>query len=152
MVNYFFEETLTMELDSLLSKVVRLRRVAADGAVAPHGVTGLQAMLLYELGLRKACSPTDLAHIVGTPAATLGGMLQGMERRGLLERTPTEDKRSHLLHLSEEGKKVERKSTEALEALFAQMYRGFDEADIKQLERYLERMWENLEDRKYGIY
>jgi DNA-binding MarR family transcriptional regulator len=85
--------------NSLASKVFERKLL---GAGYPYTHVGMLT-LVHILG---PITPRDLEAETGLPKATLRGRIQGLHRRGLIERLPNEaDARSHFLAVTPEGKK-----------------------------------------------
>jgi DNA-binding MarR family transcriptional regulator len=63
-----------------------------------------QAGLLRAVATQPGQSQQTLAHLLGTPASRLVGLVDGLERRGVLERRQNpQDRRLHALYLTEAG-------------------------------------------------
>jgi DNA-binding MarR family transcriptional regulator len=61
--------------------------------------------LLTLIDMFGPITPSDLEHETAIPKTTLRGRLQGLYRRGLIQRVPNpEDKRSHFVEVTAEGK------------------------------------------------
>jgi DNA-binding MarR family transcriptional regulator len=72
-----------------------------------HGLTGPQLAALREIERMQPVSTGVLAHEIQLGAATLTGILDRLEERGLIRRTRHEhDRRSVLLALTEEGQRL----------------------------------------------
>jgi DNA-binding MarR family transcriptional regulator len=63
-----------------------------------------ESRVMYELGQRRRPTATELGRELGLDAGYLSRILRGFEKRGLLERTPSDvDGRQQLLSLTEAG-------------------------------------------------
>jgi DNA-binding MarR family transcriptional regulator len=72
---------------------------------SPFSLT--QARVLYELAHREKPTATEVGNELGLDAGYLSRILSGFERRGFLEKTPSEaDGRQTLLALTKEGSKA----------------------------------------------
>jgi DNA-binding MarR family transcriptional regulator/predicted GNAT family acetyltransferase len=101
------------ELDQRIDTVRRFNRfytrqigVLHEGWLSsPFSLT--EARVLYELAHRERSTATDVANELGLDAGYLSRILSGFEKRGLLEKTPSEaDGRQTLLALTKEGSKA----------------------------------------------
>jgi DNA-binding MarR family transcriptional regulator len=81
---------------------------ALKGQVArENGLSTLQVRVLLHLMERdeEGWNNSSLAREFGLTRATMGGTMQTLEEKGLVERLPSEeDRRSYTLHLSEKGR------------------------------------------------
>src|SRR5262245_48502010 len=70
-----------------------------------------QFSVLVVIGANPGLRQNRLGEALAIQAANLVGMLDGLERRGLVERVPaTDDRRSRALHLTREGESVLRRA------------------------------------------
>jgi len=69
-----------------------------------HGITPVQYAALYAAQRDPGLDQRTLAATIGFDTSTIGGVIDRLERRGLIERhaSPT-DRRVRLLHVSAEG-------------------------------------------------
>ena len=69
----------------------------------PYSLT--EARILFEIASRDEATASDLSRELGLDPGYLSRILSGLERRGLIEKTPSEsDARRRLLSLTPEGK------------------------------------------------
>lgn len=69
----------------------------------PYSLT--EARILFEIASRSEVTASDLSRELGLDAGYLSRILSGLERRGLIEKTPSEsDARRRLLSLTSEGR------------------------------------------------
>lgn len=72
-----------------------------------EGRTGVEGHLLSYLRRYAPCPVGELNRVFGIKGATLTGVLDRLEAQGLLERRlAPEDRRSFLIHLSEDGRRA----------------------------------------------
>ena len=82
----------------------------------------------------------DLAAAIGCTRPTMTGVVDTLEKNGLVRREPNPlDRRSVLVTLTEMGKNLEG-STPDLEHMYASCCSGLSEAEFKQLGLLLERL------------
>lgn len=99
--------------------------------------------VLWEYG---QLSISEIGKYTSLAKTTLTGMLDRMERNGLVGRTP--DKRDHrqtFVTATEKAKKYRDKYNQTSDQMNAIFYNGFSESEIKQFEDTLERIIHNLE-------
>jgi len=106
-----------------------------------HGPLSLpQARILFEVGTRPDCVAVELMRLLGMDRGQLSRTLSGMERHGLLRRTPhPTDRRSRSLRLTEAGlellAELQLRSAEQVAGLLARL-------DPAQQERLIRAMTE----------
>ncbi len=78
-----------------------------DDALRPYGLTNGQFSLLMSLNRPEPVPMAPVASLLGMDRTTLTAALKPLERRGLVEIRPVAgDKRSRVLKLTDEGKKL----------------------------------------------
>jgi MarR family transcriptional regulator, lower aerobic nicotinate degradation pathway regulator len=69
-----------------------------------HGITPVQYAALYATTRQPGLDQRTLASTIGFDTSTIGGVIDRLERRGLIERrTSPTDRRVRLLHVTAEG-------------------------------------------------
>jgi len=108
---------------------------------------GAQGRILYVLWNHDAISIQELANRTGLANATLTSMLDRMEQKQLLERTPAPgDRRKCLIALTDKARALEVEYHAVCEQMTDLTYQGFSREEITQLEAYLERVLENVRE------
>lgn len=75
-----------------------------NGWARQHGLNYNELFTLYVLHKTGGCTPSYIAQFLSIPKQTVNSLLGRLEKRGMIERLPLEeDKRSCLIHLTEEG-------------------------------------------------
>ena len=137
-----------------LKRAYQATRHALEAQLQSKGVTAAQFDVLKLLllpgqnpglaseGLDQRAIQAEL----GITSATLTRLLAGMERRGLVSRSPhPQDSRSNRVHATAKSKQVFAKLMKEGEAEFnARVFQGFSDKETRVLTRLLERMAENL--------
>ena len=108
---------------------------------------GAQGRILYVLWNHDAISIQELADRTGLANATLTSMLDRMEQKQLLERTPAPgDRRKYLIALTGKARALEKKYHTVSKRMTDLTYKGFSQEEITRLEAYLDRMLENVRE------
>ncbi len=95
----------------------RLDRLEAQ-ALGQADLTAAQYMILANLHDKDGRPLGELAEVMRCSPSTITGVVDTMERKGLVARSPNpEDRRSHLLRLTPKGRAL-RRSTPELENFF----------------------------------
>lgn len=129
----------------LLATTAKAASRAFDDALASAG--GSQPMWLILISLIQARHRTqgELATAVGITGPTLTHHLTAMERRGLVARERTEDnRRVQRVSLTDAGREQFLRLREKAAAHDARLRAGFDDAELAQFRRFLERVAANL--------
>jgi DNA-binding MarR family transcriptional regulator len=117
-----------------------------DAAMAPHGVTADQFVVLNSLADTGSLTQKELATRTATDHNTLRAMLVLLERRGLVERRPhPDDGRARSTSLTAAGRTIHKKLWRAGEALRRDMIARMPEDDAANLLELLERFASALE-------
>ena len=132
-----------MELAGVARDVGR----AFDAALARAGGSRPMWLVLLSLKSRPTANQRELAAAVGIQDATLTHHLNGMETAGLVTRRRDPDnRRVHLVELTDDGEKLFHRLAEAAIAHDQRMRKGLTEAEIAQLADLLHRLAANVTD------
>jgi DNA-binding MarR family transcriptional regulator len=121
---------------------------AIDEEMAEHDLTGVQwgplLMLHYDLGSTAA----DLARIGCVDTGAMTRMLDRLEAKGLLRRSPCpNDRRVTQLELTAEGERLCREIPFGLARVSNRLVRGFTPEEFETLKDFLRRMQANVDRR-----
>jgi DNA-binding MarR family transcriptional regulator len=98
--------------DNVLLQMFRTTQAVRElmaAAVAGTGITSEQYAVLSTISVLRSASPTELAMRLRVPPTTISRHVADVVAAGLAVRAPhPSDRRSYLLELSEEGRKVVR--------------------------------------------
>ena len=110
---------------------------------------GAQGRILYVLWQQDGITISRLSAQTSLANTTLTSMLDRMEASGLILRRPSpEDRRAQLICLTEKARSLQADYDRLSEQMNQIYYQGFTEEEILLLERYLERILNNLEGRE----
>jgi len=129
----------------LVHEVARLfrRRFEDEGRI--HGVTLPQWRALAEIFRSERISQVALAGCIDTDPMTLSGILDRLEKRGLVERYPDpNDSRAKLARLTLEGAELVRTAKNVGRELYDHALSGLSEAERAALVAGLTRIRDNL--------
>jgi DNA-binding MarR family transcriptional regulator len=109
------------------------------------GIYPGQPPLLFILGKYDGISQKELAEKLSIKAATITVMLSRMEKAKLVERhTDSEDQRISRVYLTEEGRKMNVESREALKTIEEECFSNFTVEERVLLRRLFIQMRDNL--------
>ena len=116
------------------------------------GVTRGQPKILMYLRGHNGCMQRQMAEDCHMEPASVTGMLQNMEKRGLLRRESDEtDKRVQRVYLTQDGEALCAKVEQVMLRLDERLLEGFSEEERECLFAGLERLRENMQavEREY---
>lgn len=109
---------------------------------------GAQGSLLYILWQEDGIPIRELSRRSGLAVTSLTGMLDRMEAAGLIYRDRGDkDRRKVLIFLTDNARSLEKDYNEVTEEIENIYYKGFSEEEIDQCEKYLQRIFHNVEER-----
>ncbi|HEX8992963.1 MAG TPA: MarR family transcriptional regulator, partial [Anaerolineales bacterium] len=92
----------------MLSKAIQGVSAVFNEELKGHGITPRQFMLLAILWKTDGLCQTELARRAGIDKATMGGIIDRLEKAEFLERRPSpDDRRTHEVWLSHKGRCLE---------------------------------------------
>src|SRR5690606_23242749 len=95
------------QLEFLIVEVARLQLRVYNRRFAATGLNQSQVAALIHLDRDEVLSQTDLAHRHGKRKAAAGTLIDGLEGKGLVERTRSRtDRRLQLVSITDEGRAV----------------------------------------------
>ncbi|HVX72144.1 MAG TPA: MarR family transcriptional regulator [Devosia sp.] len=129
----------------LVHEVARLFRRRFEDEARSHGVTLPQWRVLAQIHKNEGISQVSLAGCIDTDPMTLSGILDRLEKRGLVERYPDpNDSRAKLARLSEDGETLVRTARNVGRELYDTALAGLDEAQRAEITNGLIHIRNNL--------
>jgi DNA-binding MarR family transcriptional regulator len=125
-------------------------RAFADATLAEAGLTdtirpGMGAVY-YALLEADGCPVKHLVETLGIPNGTLTGLLDGMEKGGLIQRLPDpNDGRAWQVYLTPQGKSLRQRMQQRHERVLEILQDGLSPEEALQLRRLLSRVLANME-------
>lgn len=133
------------QLEFLLAEVVRLQLRVYNGRFRATGLNQSQVAALIHLDRVEELSQTDLAARLGMRKAAAGALIDGLEGKGLVERTRSrEDRRLQLVSITDAGRRVVDEVDRMGEALGTGLRQGISREERAQLVSILQRLRANL--------
>ncbi|MDN4619033.1 MarR family transcriptional regulator [Paenibacillus sp. PsM32] len=119
--------------------------------LARHGLSPSKMRILVPLLLRKKpLLPSDLAEYSGVTRSTMTGLINGLEKDGLIRRGAHEDRRMTSIHLTDEGKQLIHSTLPVYMEQINQLMSHITEDEQKVLHRLLYKIQAGLETSKQG--
>ena len=133
------------EAERLLKRAHLSVRGRSDSLLADNGVTLPQVDVLGQLWRGQATCLRELGEQLGTQPATLKGVLDGLEKRGLVVRTTDSlDGRIKRLEVTKEGEDLKEQLTAVCETVQSRAFHGFTDEEVETLNGWLVRIVKNL--------
>ena len=133
------------QLEFLLAEVVRLQLRVYNGRFRATGLNQSQVAALIHLDRTEELSQTDLARRLGMRKAAAGTLIEGLEGKGLVERSRgRHDRRVQLVSISEAGRKVVDEVDHMAEQLGTEYRNGISREERAQLIAIIQRLRANL--------
>jgi len=141
--------TLDTRTGFLISQIKRVQGRVFQRLLQNSGVeafNGPQGTILYVLWQRDGVPIVELSQKTGLAKNTLTAMLRRMEESGLISRLASEaDRRQSLIVLTEKARGLQAQYDEVSQRMNDLFFDGFSQAEINQLDGYLERIAAHLE-------
>ena len=140
--------TMTERLNTLFMSIAFAGRASADDWVRNSGLTRQQGFALgfIEENQDRGVIARELAEMSGTTPASVASLLQGLEDRGYITRTPSpNDSRVKLLTVTAEGSRLIEGFEEEMSAAQVRLFSGLSSAEQEQLVTLLERIVETAD-------
>jgi MarR family transcriptional regulator for hemolysin len=130
-----------------LARAAREITRAFDDALADAGGSQPIWLVLISLKTRRLASQRELADAVGIREATLTHHLNAMDASGLItRRRDPENRRVHLVALTPAGEEAFFRMRTAALAFNARLRAGFEEEELAEFERVLDRLRANASE------
>jgi DNA-binding MarR family transcriptional regulator len=132
-------------LGYLVSEVAKLMKRRFEEEARVHGITLPQWRALAELSINHGMSQVELAGCIDTDPMTLSGILDRLEKRGLIERSPDpNDSRAKRAVATRAGQELMLDVRRVGATLYEHAVDGLSDKERKQIIDVLTRMKDNL--------
>ena len=141
------EGTNVLQPGFLIHDVARLRRTVFDQRLKPVGITRSQIWVLSNLSRHdgEGISQVELARLLDMGKVTLGGLIERLEQRGLVERVADKvDRRAKRVKMSFEGKTLFDNMRAVAEQVNAEVMKGIPSHEQQVFVEVLGKMKRNL--------
>jgi MarR family transcriptional regulator for hemolysin len=135
-----------LRVESTLMATARLIREAFDARLKPLDLNLTQASLLAYVAEFGATTQTGLAEKMGTGRAAMGTVVDGLEKRGLIERHPDpDDRRVWRIDITDDGRELAERVVGVDEVLRGELRHGIGREERQALSWVLTRLQVNLQ-------
>lgn len=130
---------------TLMADVSRLLRRRFEDAAKPFGVTLPQWKALSTIHKQDGITQVALSAHLDIDAMTLSGILDRLEKRGMIERfVHPDDSRAKLTRLTPSGQELVKQTSAIGTTVFEQAIRGLSPDDLAALGQHLGQVRTNL--------
>lgn len=124
-----------------LRRIIRAVDLYSRKLMAQHGLSGPQLLCLNQLHIRGERLSGGLAKDMSLSPATVTGILDRLETRGLVERQrQVDDKRTVVVRLTDAGRQLVDQAPPPLQDTFLLKLRGLPETQQAQISRTLKKL------------
>ncbi len=135
-----------LRVESTLMATARLIREAFDARLKPLDLNLTQASLLAYVAEFGATTQTGLAEKMGTGRAAMGTVVDGLEKRGFIERHPDpDDRRVWRVDITNVGRELAARVVGVDEVLRGELRHGIGREERQALSWVLTRLQVNLQ-------
>jgi MarR family transcriptional regulator, transcriptional regulator for hemolysin len=130
-----------IRLGFLIHDVSRMRRSAYDQFMKPLGVTRAQWWVLAYLSRHDGMMQTQLADVLEVGKASLGDVIESLERNGWVERRPDpSDKRAKRVYLTKPAQALIKRMTAMEDDFNSQILADLNDTERSDLYRSLQKI------------
>jgi len=127
-----------------LSQYYRLNIRAAVNA-NELGLNGMHVRCLRVIASTPACTANCIVKNMGRDKAQIARLVKDMIAKGWVEKqASSEDKRSHILTLSDSGQKLQQKISVIEKDIEKTILKGLSEEEVAEFQRIAAKMLDNL--------
>ncbi|MGL4451450.1 MAG: MarR family winged helix-turn-helix transcriptional regulator [Sarcina sp.] len=135
------------EISNLIRSITIKSKNKADLNLGDTGLSSKQARMIGYIywHQEEGVIQNDLAKEFGKTKASITSMLQGLEKKGYIERVVSEEnEREKKIYVLDKGIALVEKFKTVFEETEYEMYKGFSEEELERLKTLLEKMNNNL--------
>ncbi len=123
----------------LLAKAYQRAWAVMKEEIEPYDLTPPQFALLAFLWQQDGLTQVELSEKGQIDRSTVGGLIDRLERNGLLERRQhPQDRRAYRICLTEQGKTLEKTLSACAERSLKRITSGLNDDEVKELRRMLD--------------
>ena len=137
------EEAKKIERVCVAGSVRKLNRMVSaiyDGALAGAGLKTSQFSVLVAVANREKARPTELTELLQMDESTLSRNVERMCARGWLRLEPNEDRRSHLIEVTDKGQALIRKCLPAWRQAQAEVSKRLGTDSVAELRSAIRKL------------
>lgn len=134
-----------MDLEDALRNITQRKYHILEMRLSKYDLVKGQASLLLLIRDNDGITQNELANIVGIKDSSMSVRLDKLERNGyIIREVDQENQKRKKLYITATGKTASIQCRKILREFDEKLYDGFTKKDIKQFEKYLEKMMNNV--------
>lgn len=134
-----------MDLEEMLRKITQRKYHILEMRLSKYDLVKGQASLLLLIRDNDGITQNELASIVDIKDSSMSVRLDKLERSGyIIRETDLENLKKKRVYITTSGKTASIQCRKILREFDEKLYDGFTKKDKKQLEKYFEKMLENI--------
>jgi DNA-binding MarR family transcriptional regulator len=143
MLDHVLDERIYTRPGFLARQLHRITAAIFDEETQSFGLTGLQYGILNVVSAEPGIDQIGVCNTLGVDRSTLAGVVDRLEQKGLVARSPGADRRSNALHLTRAGKRILGEIEASAAVAERRAFEIFSAAEQTQFERMLTRLVEH---------
>lgn len=134
-----------MDIDEIFRKITQRKYHIVEMRLAKYDLVKGQASLLLLIRDNDGITQNELANIIGIRESSMSVRLDKLERNGYVIREIDEENlKKKKIYITASGKTASVQCRKILREFDEQLFNGFTKKDIKQFEKYLNKMLDNI--------
>ena len=146
-VLYNFSMTRKIDCGEYIHWISDVLEKRTELLLAKGGLTLSQMMVIESFRHSKDGYQTvqDIQNALHVAQPTVSGLVKRMEKKGLLKRVDSKDKREKVLTLTEEGKDTINNARNGMLSIESILLASLNEEEIEQFRNLLDKIWNSLD-------
>ena len=146
-VLYNFSMTRKIDCGEYIHWISDVLEKRTELLLAKGGLTLSQMMVIESFRHSKDGYQTvqDIQNALHVAQPTVSGLVKRMEKKGLLKRVDSKDKREKVLTLTEEGKDAINNARNGMLSIESILLASLNEEEIEQFRNLLDKIWNSLD-------
>lgn len=128
-----------------INKIERTMKNIHDRKLIKYDLTLSQTTILHQLWHKEGLTQKEIQENLSLRGASVSGMVETLLNKGLIERKQDlEDGRYKRLYLTEDGRRLEKRSMEVIREVEGYLIKGFTEDEKLIFASWLKKLYMNI--------
>lgn len=134
-----------MDLEEVMRKITQRKYHIIEIRLAKYNLVNGQAELLLLIKDNDGMTQNELANFLGIKDSSMSVRLNKLEKNGYIVReVDSENLKKKRIYITSAGKTASIQCRKILREIEEQLWSGFTKKDIRQLEKYFDKMQKNI--------